>query len=219
MSANTCSHWFGEDFRGWPTVRPAMIERIVRHSDTFCPFGETSGFAVPCHQSVFARVSTLLNGKRPHTIPWFVGSIVIDPIKRVARRWPWTHVGEECREVMAPSVADADAASSVVFVVDRVRVVTTPQHTLPYGVFGTVRHAVAAVCIAALETLAVQASAAFRVSVSQFRSNDNGRSSAITATDPVCRLALTMCSREYSETPEAFAAHIDQHAFHAAHII
>ncbi len=64
--------------------------------------------------SVLARVARLLAPCRPSAVCRFVIAVVVDAVNRMIRRRSMSHVGQECLERLAPSVAHANAASAVI---------------------------------------------------------------------------------------------------------
>ena len=80
---------------------------------------------------VGARASGLLLRRRPATVLWRVGSVVVDSVYRVARRWSSAHVGQKRRVRGAPSLAHSYPAPPIVEESNVARVVAARLHGSP----------------------------------------------------------------------------------------
>ena len=81
---------------------------------------------------IAAAVAGLFGRCRPTAIAGFVVAVVVDAVQRQLVR-SFTHVGEEVTKAVRslPSVADFDAASTVVFVKSIFGTTTPIKHSLP----------------------------------------------------------------------------------------
>lgn len=64
-----------------------------------------------------ASIPCLLARRRPAAILRRVRAVIVDAINRVARRWAWSHIGEEVLKAAEPSRADRDTSAAVAGVV------------------------------------------------------------------------------------------------------
>lgn len=78
------------------------------------PFRERQRKTVGRHGVNTARVIRLRLRSRPSHIGRLVVAVVVDAINRMLPTWPWSNIGVERLERVAPSVADGDTSSSVV---------------------------------------------------------------------------------------------------------
>jgi hypothetical protein len=81
-------------------------------------------------------VSDLVCPCRPAAVAWLVVSIVIDAIKRVARRRPEAHICNKGQNVVPPTVTDDYPSSSVIFIGRMTGVVAAIAHCRPSEIFG-----------------------------------------------------------------------------------
>src|SRR5688572_6652347 len=88
----------------------------------------------------------------PAAVARLVVAVHVEPVERVFRRRPRTHVLQE-RFERIPPLADADAPAAVVLVTRVVRVLAALPHVMPGVVFGRVCSAVPDVCPAHLNRL------------------------------------------------------------------
>lgn len=128
-------------------------------------------------------VIRLLDGQCPLAIFRAIWTIVVASLDHVTRRWPWPHVSQECREVVQPSVTDANTASAVARIPTRVRIAAALFHLAPNKVFG---RAFSAVLVGALTALLlVQASTALGVTGFEMSADNNADLAATTPTAPL----------------------------------
>lgn len=93
--------------------------------------GGYSGALMPA--SLATIVGLFLLG-RPPAILWRVRAVVVDAVYRVLRRWAWTHIRNEGSVVVAPRIADSDAAPAIVLKDGIARVVAALFHSFPCSV-------------------------------------------------------------------------------------
>ncbi len=151
-------------------AKPHALQQGVRfHSPNVRPLGKTSRRPLECQQVVFPTVSALLGACCPAAILRAVVAIVVDAINRMLRGGASPHVQEKHCEVF-PSIADSDAASTVVHVLGRGRVAATGAHPLPDDVLRCTAQAVNRTCLAARSTVAAFSTAQIACAHKTFRS-------------------------------------------------
>lgn len=111
--------------------------RLKRADIDSCQFGNLwnrQQSSVRKRPSPIARsISRLLCVRRPSTILWCVVTRVVDAVDGVFGRRAWSHVGQKCREIVLPLVADCDALCSVVWIALVGRDETPSFHRRPRG--------------------------------------------------------------------------------------
>jgi hypothetical protein len=118
-----------------PTAFDPAFDNLSAKPGTLSPIGQNERFALEAETTVVAPVSALLPSCRPATVAGFIASIIIDAVKRVPRARPWSHVGKESIEALAPSLTDADASSPIVLEAVGSGVFTPLDHGLVGYVF------------------------------------------------------------------------------------
>jgi hypothetical protein len=74
-----------------------------------------------------ATIGGLLFRRAPSAVGLFIITISINAVERFAD-WPFAHIGEECIEALAPTVADGDATSAIDVVVCRHWIGAATEH-------------------------------------------------------------------------------------------
>lgn len=98
--------------------------------------------------SGYTRQPTIVGlnvGRCPSTVCRTVRAIVVNAVELMAWSWRRTHVVEKCGEVVSPSVANSDAARSVVTEFRVVRFVAAPTHPEPSVVSRRLSEAMSAI--------------------------------------------------------------------------
>jgi hypothetical protein len=130
-----------------------------------------------------ALVASLFQPSGPSAVLRTVWAVVVDAVNRMLIGWPWSHVSEECREVVPPMVADGDSSSTIVRIAFQVWLVATALNRAPCDVFNGMAHSMFQQLRSRL--VSFQASAAMRIVASQITTTDTGCIPAITATFPI----------------------------------
>lgn len=94
--------------------------------------GDPHDLAVVYKLASVAPIKRLFWWSRPTDIARLIVPTVVDPIDRVALRWPWTDMQKEGLEVILPFFAYRHPAPSVAWIVLRVWIETAGFHALPY---------------------------------------------------------------------------------------
>jgi len=92
----------------------SYIQRAHIDAKMFAPFGHTHRFAVKSQQAIASGVPALLLWRCPAAVGSFVVAVVINAINAVLRARPRTHVLTKRSKRLSPTVADDNAASTVV---------------------------------------------------------------------------------------------------------
>ncbi len=106
------------------------------------PIAHALGLSEGGHHPRGTSIARLVVATAPTAVVRRVVAVIVHAINRVIDGRARPHVGVEGGEICAPSVADADASSSVMFVAIRAGVRAAVNHRVPNAVFGGVRHAV-----------------------------------------------------------------------------
>jgi len=169
---------------------------------------------MPAIESAVAPIVRLLCGCRPSAIVGRVWPVVVASVDRMARRRTWPHIGEEVFEVVSPSVADHDSASTVLSIVRRARVQAAVLQPFPRVVLDRAALSVSAVRCARL--LRVEAPARRRLLTEMVLAN-GCQSAAITSTCP--RPVPGRCPRglaDHRQPSKPLPGHVFQRS-HAEH--
>lgn len=158
------------------------IQGRIRDVVSLCSLSDRHGFSADRDEPVRGGVVRLLVIGGPSTVVWTVVAIVIDAIERVRSRWPRPHVGIERCEIVAPTRADAYAATAVRVKAVILGVVAAPFHFVPRAVLRASGHAVSRLGSSnVLPTLAATAAA---LSCNQVALIDRSFCPAIASTQP-----------------------------------
>ena len=135
-----------------------------------------------------SAISDLFRHGRPLAIVGRVVSVVVYSLKRQFRVWLQTHILKERFETVAPSLANADASGSIIFVVETRLTIASEFHIFPSRIFRCcceIATSAVAVSFASLaEQLAVQAAARSRLGIDERRSAHKGFVSTIASAEP-----------------------------------
>src|SRR5262249_43793985 len=80
-------------------------------------------------------IASLLPGRRPATVLRRVVAVIVAAVERMGARGARAPVGEERHEIVAPAVADLDAAAAVAGKIAVVRLAAPADHAVPALVF------------------------------------------------------------------------------------
>src|SRR5262249_47475632 len=166
-----------------------------------------------------STIGVLHRSGRPAAIARFVIAVVIDAIDGQARRWI-AHIGVEVFEA-TPSLADGDAAASVIVVAWIVRIQTAVEHICPATESASLRHTVHAALSHLLSQLLPSTSPALGcVTRAQTACGNEMFGAAVTTTKPKnmdCppSVAHTLrVDREHPPAAEALSGEVDEEACH-----
>lgn len=162
--------------------RSALFPMLITTMDFQC-----HSFSHCCSPAVVNLLAT----SGPAAVTGLVVPVVVDPVDREKTSaslasWSLAHVGEKVFERF-PSLADGDAASTIVFPPWSVRVVTPEPHGLPCGVRGSGARTTDSVTVSKVfrrYDLALEAATAGRVPSYQSMPHDDQLIAAVTAADP-----------------------------------
>jgi len=168
----------------------------------------------------FSSIIVLLHPRRPATIVWFVIAIVVNAIKREARRL-FAHVRKEIFKAVAPTVANLDAATAVIFKLFNPWIVASRFHVGPSAECGTVSKSVGNTLFPS--SFPLKAAARLRVTATQITCTDGYFNSASTAALPVnddntSRSAIAMGNTKNGQTTVLLACDIVEFGHRAAPI-
>jgi hypothetical protein len=132
--------------------------------------------------AAFFAVACLLSEGCPLAIPWRVGTVVIDALKRQPG-WASAHIAQECRVVVAPFIAHSDASASVsikaaVFAVEASALGVKPRHVLSGNL------ATDSVAVFEIDRLVFHAAATPRPSGAELGASDDSDLSALASASP-----------------------------------
>ncbi len=105
--------WFAQNPFNGPASQAPRNDHTVWPAEAPGPFRHRECFALKSQTLVVPRVAHLLTARGPATIFRAIGTIVVDAVQRQAF-WPWPHIAQEGREVIAPYIGHDDAAPAVI---------------------------------------------------------------------------------------------------------
>jgi hypothetical protein len=117
-----------------PSERQPVADGAVGQSCYFRPFRHAPGASVECDQTICSLIAALFFPSRPPAVVRFVAAVVVDAVDTVAPNGLLPHVGEECRERLAPAVTDCDATPAVIRILVSARVGASFDHGFPTAV-------------------------------------------------------------------------------------
>ncbi len=82
----------------------------------------------------FSGVRGLFKWCCPVAILRFIIAVIVDSVDLVSERWWIAHVRNKIQEVVAPSLANRNAAASIAWEAFHFRIVTAAYHSLPSNV-------------------------------------------------------------------------------------
>lgn len=125
-----------------PAALQSVQQRVGTQAASSRPLRQIVRLAVKCQAVIRALVVHLLDACRPAHIARFVMAVRIDAVNRMLARWTKTDVRQKRREVIAPFIADADAAPAVMPKAFVRWIIASLFHLAPRPVFGRLAHAV-----------------------------------------------------------------------------
>lgn len=169
--------------------RPAALQSLMQHqplqASLSCGLTECDALRVPSDQTVVALVAALFLATRPPAVVGGIWAVIVDTFDSVAG-WAWSHIGQESRVVVSPTVADGNTSASVVDVTLAGSVVTTLLGVRPRAIFARSTANSGSVCGATLSRfLGAKATATFGQALAETLSVEHGFGAAIAATMPV----------------------------------
>jgi hypothetical protein len=122
-----------------PAAKQTVAQGRFEHSLLAGPIAKVLALAVDLDDIGVTAVPGLLLRRGPPAIVRGVGAVVVNPVNRMSRGWPWPHVGEKMVEAIrtAPPLANRDTALYVVPECLAAMGVATSPKTNPYAVFGS----------------------------------------------------------------------------------
>jgi hypothetical protein len=99
-----------------------------------CPLLQVHGNAVMSKHSITTSVIRLLFGSRPTAVARFVVAVVVDPVNLVLGRWLASHIFQEVRERVEPSLTDCNAALPVAVITAVGFAKTSSAHGYPRAI-------------------------------------------------------------------------------------
>lgn len=163
-----------------------------------------------------ACIASLFFWRGPSAVIWRVVTIILHAIKRVLRRWASAHVGEECREVIAPAVADRNPSSAPILVTWMRDVETAPPHVAPRVVLGRCSGALLVTVFkrALKGALVFPAATTHRATTAQIHSVHDSALPARAPTQPHRILAAIVFAADHEQPPKALPGKVD----YASHV-
>lgn len=133
-----------------------------------------------------AAVLRLFPSGCPSAVVRRIAARVVDALKGVLFSRAWTHVGKEGREVMSPSVADANPATAVVAVVLGAWIFATVDHAGPRVVLTrpTMTRSMPADVSVLGDSIQLQASATTGITTNKVGPQDSSDLTALTTAQP-----------------------------------
>ena len=129
------SAWDSKRFFDAPSAIQPLQNRQRCHRQFLGPVLSDHSSAVERQISILSCVSILLRSGSPSTVLRMVMAFIVNTIDTVLSRWARPHVGVECRKVIAPSVADANATIAIESERLAVHVVASAFHFSPCLMF------------------------------------------------------------------------------------
>lgn len=185
-----------------PAFQDAAFQRARFEAEQAFPLRYGVTLPVKLQDAIVAAVVSLRQFARPSAIRRLVMSIRVNAIKGVAGR-AWSHVGDEGREVLRPSLAHPNAATAVVAPCGQFLIRAARLGCGPRGIFRRARPSVRA--MGCRRSFAHQAAATLCVPFQKVRPEYLERLSAFAAT--VQLIVAVRSVRFNSEAPE-LGAHI-----------
>lgn len=127
------SHLRQKPIRLWPPSVNSRVHGGRREARAFARFYDSHLATAKGHDAIPSCVSRLSRAILPYTIIWAVILVVVYPLQSAARR-ARPHVLKKRGKVIAPAVANSNAATAVVFPRPDVRIKASPLHSGPDAV-------------------------------------------------------------------------------------
>lgn len=172
VDAITNAKRFGHRLLCGPAVAETRRQRGLFQADDRRPLSDALRDSTVGDEHVRPRVSLLRDLDRPDAIFWRVRTLVVLALNRMKSAWPGTHVCEESLERCFPSLAYRDASAAVVLIALLFLIAAPLVQVCPNPVLPRLAHPVREV--SSHENLDLEASARFRMTVSQMQQADDG---------------------------------------------
>lgn len=124
-----------------PISDQSLLKQARGHSDQSRQLSDSETLPLVFHPVIPACVVGLFSARRPTAVLRRIWAFVVDAVNGVMARWARSHILIECREVVPPSLTDANASPAIPLVVLGVSVVATRVHPAPAGIFRRFLHA------------------------------------------------------------------------------
>jgi hypothetical protein len=165
-----------------PTTVETSVHGSLRYDGSFKPFCQGCRPTIQGHQPICARITGLHLPRFPGAIVRLVSQIVIAPLNRIARAWPWTKVRVEPVKRGKPRIADGNASPSIVCIAFTCWIQTTLSHVIPGIIFRGARHAMGA----SLRVFSLQTSTTPRTTRTQMSGSHKTTGSTDAVAVPLC---------------------------------
>lgn len=187
--------------------------RTANAADT-PPLWGSFGLAANCQPAVVALVVSLLKLSSPSAIARFVVAVVIDALDFVARR-RIAHICIE-RGEGSPAFTDCNAASAIVFVRLRVRVIASISHPRPNNIDLSAFHSVQSV---RGPMFSPSATTGPYLSLTQFRASRHSFAPTLAGAAPKAFVRITPdSSPDNCKAIELLPSYVDQNVWHKANM-
>ena len=129
-------NWFRKCSFSWPVGGKASVKSNVPYAKEARPLCQRQRLVAIGNAAGNGPADDLFSCGRPTAIARFVVPIIVDPMNRMRETRPISHVTIERSVRFSPSVADADAPTSIPYVGGHSRIAATPLHASPDAVCG-----------------------------------------------------------------------------------
>lgn len=158
--------------------------------------------------SASATITCLLKRCRPSTVGRFVIAIVVDAINGMNFRWLWPHIGQKSTEVVLPSFANMNAASTIVLKLRMASIETSRFDVSPRAVSCRVATSMTMLESSRRRGFTRETAATSGVPFQEVHADHNGHVAAIAATSPCPVVTMKACWRNHRESFKALARQI-----------
>ncbi len=191
-----------EGILDWDAFAKAREQARYTNASFIRPIADGLCFPEGCQQSGAASIARLRVSGAPPAITRLVISVALNAINGVILRWSRPHVGVEGDEILSPSFAHFDAATSIRRVVRSRWSLATRNHGVPRAVFGRARHAM---CLSQrFHAFAAKATAGLLATFSEVRTRDDVNRSAVAYT-PVATFLATRSWQVFNDKQTALS--------------
>lgn len=111
----------------------ALRQGEETHPNAISPFSQCEGYPVMGQVMIMARIVLLFTACAPFTITRLVVPVVVNPVKRMLRRWTVAHVFIKMLK-FTPSVAHRDSSDVVIPQRVSLRITASGQHVGPCSI-------------------------------------------------------------------------------------
>ena len=186
--------------------RPSALEPLANtrrwHSGLPRPSGQRHRHSINGHEMDVSGIVRLFDRKRPLSIPWLVVTVVVSAINRMFRGGSRPDVKQEQLERLIPSIADCNAAATVVGITFHSWVEASVLHANPDFVFSGAGLAVRGAC--GQNRLKAEAATRKFVAIPKgVTGNNDAAGAAVAATLPRDFLAVSPGFGNHRQTTES----------------